>query len=230
MNGGDRAAPTRANLLRARRRKERVGKGVELLRRKREALVRELLKLATSTVEARSRVDERARSAYPRLLEALAERGREELRAMGWPRRDLRIRLRMVRVWGVAAAEVERVEPLLRTLEARGTAPALTGPGASGAATEFERLLDALLEAAPRELLLRRVGEALARTSRQLHALEQRVEPRLDDRIRSIRRTLDEREREDHYRLKRHLGARGGGRPRPGGDAAHKRDDEWPPR
>ena len=209
MIGGDRPPATRANLLRARRRKERVGKGVELLRRKREALVRELLHLASPAVDARARLEERARRAYPALLNALASHGSEELRALGWPGREIRLHLRPLRVWGVEAAELEEPPPVLRTMEVRGTSPALTGPATSGAATEFEELVQDLLEAAPREILLRRLGEALSRTSRQVHALEQRVEPELAEQIRSIRRTLDEREREDHFRLRRF--SKGGG-------------------
>lgn len=209
MIGRERTPATRANLLRATRRQERVSRGIDLLRRKREALVRELVGLASPAVDARARIARRARRAYPLLLEALAVHGRDELRAMGWPARELRIRLRPIRIWGVEADALDETPAVVRTLEARGTAPPLTGPAASGAATEFERLVDELLEGASREILLRRLGEALSRTSRQVHALEHRLQPRLEAGIREIRRTLDEREREDHFRLKRHL--EGGG-------------------
>lgn len=217
MTGGQRVPATRANLLRARRRGERVDRGVELLKRKREALVRELLGIAPSAVDARSRVAERAREAYPLLLDALALDGSDELRAMGWPLRDLRVRVRRFRIWGVESEELEEAGPVVRTLEARATAPPLTGPSAASAATGFERLVEVLLGGASREILLRRLGEALSRTSRQVHALEHRVRPRLDERIRTIQRTLDEREREDHFRLKRHLGKGSPGPGRPGG-------------
>ena len=52
------------------------------------------------------------------------------------------------------------------------------------------------------EMLLRRLGEALARTSRQVNMLEQRLAPTLSDQVARMRRTLDEREREEHRRLK----------------------------
>jgi V/A-type H+-transporting ATPase subunit D len=90
-----------------------------------------------------------------------------------------------------------------RTLGARGTAPAGTGPAAVQAATEFERLTELLLDAAPREMLLRRLGQALAQTSRQVHSLEHRVSPRLRGDIARVRQVLDEREREERFRLRR---------------------------
>ena len=46
------------------------------------------------------------------------------------------------------------------------------------------------------------LGAALARTSRQLHTLEHKVAPALRDRIAAIGRALDEREREEHTRLR----------------------------
>ena len=53
MNAAGRPAPTRQNLLALERRLEHVGKGTGLLRRKREALVAELFRLARPAVSAR---------------------------------------------------------------------------------------------------------------------------------------------------------------------------------
>jgi vacuolar-type H+-ATPase subunit D/Vma8 len=82
---------------------------------------------------------------------------------------------------------------------------------AAAAAREFELLADLLLDAAPREMLLRRLGEAVSQTSRQVNTLELRVAPGLSAQLDAIRRTLDEREREERLRLK-HLMSRKGGR------------------
>ena len=79
---------------------------------------------------------------------------------------------------------------------ARGTAPGSTGPSAAEATARFEALADLLLDAAPREMLLRRLGQALAQTSRQVNTLEQRLAPTIEGQMTSVRRTLEERERE----------------------------------
>jgi vacuolar-type H+-ATPase subunit D/Vma8 len=76
-----------------------------------------------------------------------------------------------------------------------------------GAAEEFERLAELLLDAATREMLIRRLGEALSQASRQVHTLERRVAPSLLGQMGAVRRTLEEREREEHLRLK-HLSRR----------------------
>jgi vacuolar-type H+-ATPase subunit D/Vma8 len=82
----------------------------------------------------------------------------------------------------------------------------MTGPATVRAAGEFERLAELLLDAAPREMLIRRLGEALSQTSRQVNTLERRVAPGLRAQLASVRRSLDEREREERHRLKQLLG------------------------
>lgn len=207
-----RVAPTRMNLLRAGRRLARVTKGVELLRRKREALVSELFRLARPAADARARVEAEARRAYPALWRALAVHGGTGLAALAWPAREVAVDVTPGLVWGVAVSRIDERPPAVRTLPARGTPPVAVGPAAVEAASRFEALTDLLLEAAPREMLLRRLGEALAQTSRQVNTLERRLAPTLSSQIATVRRTLEEREREEHRRLK-HLRRRSLGTP-----------------
>ena len=203
-----RPAPTRQNLLALQRRLERVGKGTTLLRRKREALVAELFRLARPAASARVSIVDQAATAYPALLAALAREGVDGLRALGWPSRDLRVRMRSGQVWGVALAEILERPPMRRTPHARGVPPASASGAAAVATAAFEELAELLLDAANREALLRRLGEALNRTSRQVNTLERRLEPALRAHLTAIHRTLDEREREEHLRLGRLLRAR----------------------
>jgi V/A-type H+-transporting ATPase subunit D len=200
----ERLAPTRLNLLRAERRLERVRRGTALLRRKREALVGELFKLARPAADARRQIEEGARRGYTLLLRALALHGRAGLRAIAWPGRDLQLEITASQVWGVPVASIVRRPAVARSTGARGVPPGTTGLTTAQTAAEFERLSELLLDAATREMLIRRLGEALSRTSRQVHTLERRVAPGLVGQMGTVRRTLEEREREEHLRL-RHL-------------------------
>ena len=200
-----RSTPTRLNLLRSRRRLERVQEGAALLKRKREALVRELLSHAHPAIDAREGIAREASAAYPALLDALTREGRSGVRASAEPLPEISVDVETTRLWGLTVGTVRRPPSLRRTLEARGTAPVLTPPATIAAADRFERLAHLLLEAAPREMILRRLGRAVARTSRQVRALERRVQPALEEDIGRIASVLDEREREDHLRLRRFL-------------------------
>lgn len=210
MSSGARPAPTRQNLLALQRRLDRVDKGTGLLRRKREALAAELFRLARPAASARASISARAAAAYPVLLGALAREGADGLRALGWPGRDLKVEIRSTQVWGIPVAEILRRPPIRRTPQARAVPPGGASISASEAATAFEELTELLLDAANREALLRRLGEALARTSRQVNTLERRLGPTLRADLGAIRRILDEREREEHLRLERLLRARHG--------------------
>ena len=195
-------APTRAELLRSRRLLDRVETGAALLGRKREALVRELFPMARPAALARRLIADAANAAYRAELAALALHGEGVVAATGWPARELEVDVTVQRVWGLAVPRLAALPAWDRDLAARVTAAGTTGPALFEAANRFERLAAELLAAAARELHVRALGQALARTTRQLHTLEQRVAPALREHIAAIGRALDEREREEHTRLR----------------------------
>jgi len=198
-----RGPATRAELLRGRRLLGRVEEGAALLRRKREALVRELVPLARPAAEARREIAEAADAAYAALLDALASHGAGQVAATARPPRVLDLELEIHRVWGVVVPHVSDLPAWDRGLAARATAPGVAGPAQVEAANRFERLGALLLAALTRETQVRALGAALSRTSRQLHTLEQRVAPELAARVARVARALDERDREEHNRLRR---------------------------
>lgn len=202
MRAIERLSPTRMNLMRAGLRLERVRKGIGLLRRKREALVSEFFRRARLAAETRSRIVSKAQRAYPALLRTLALHGEAGTRALGWPGREIGIELRPSQVWGIPVSEIVVTPVFRRTLDARGTAPGSTGPAATEAASEFEGLLTLLLDSAPEEMVLRRLGDELARTSRQLNTLQHRLAPAIRRQVLAIRQVLEEREREERLRAR----------------------------
>jgi H(+)-transporting ATP synthase subunit D len=203
MSTTRKSAATRSNLVRMRRRLDQVNRGAALLKKKRESLVAELFERVRPAVDTRRAIEDQTRAAYRVLLEALAANGHDALRALGWPTREVRVGLAPRELWGIRGVDLERAPSLVRSLAARGS---VAGPGdvaASVAAQEFERLLEQLLQAAPEELFMRRLGQALSQATRLVNTLEQRVAASLSHDLAQMRRTLEEREREEHVRLKR---------------------------
>ncbi len=196
-------AATRSNVVRMRRRLEQVNKGAALLRKKRESLVMELLDRARPAVDSRKALEHQALSAWRSLLAALSAEGSAALAAQGWPTREVTLDLEPIEVWGVRAVALEHKPSLVRSLAARGVAPGPLDAPAQVAAGEIERLVEQLIEIAPDEHLMRRLGQALARATRLVNTLEQRVAVGLTRGLGQMRRTLDEREREEHLRLLR---------------------------
>jgi V/A-type H+-transporting ATPase subunit D len=202
VSHGAHTAATRSALVHSRRRLEQVRKGAALLKRKRESLVEELLKRARPAVTTREGIEAQARLAWHALLEAYAAHGGAALVPLGWPTRELTVDLQVFELWGLKAAALRRRPQVVRSIAARGVLSGADEAGSQAAARAFEELVEQLVDAAPREHVMRRLGQALSRTTRLVNTLEQRVAVQLEHDLATIRRTLDEREREEHLRLK----------------------------
>lgn len=194
--------PTRSGLVRASARLGRVQKGRELLNRKREALISELFRSARPALDARKQVEDRASKAYLALVHALAARGQAALQTYAWPKRELMVELEHKKIWGIPVPTVVSHSPIRRTLAGRETSAASVGPAAAQTATEFERLVELVLESLPKEQLVRRLGVALAKSTRQVNTLQLRVEPALTAELHALRGMLEERERDERSRLR----------------------------
>lgn len=200
-----RTPATRHALLRVGRRLERVRSATELLRRKRSALVNELFLTARPVLDAREAIASQATLAYTALLYAQADRGPQLLHALSLPARELRVELRPTETWGLPGAEISAREPVRRSAAERSPATGAAGPAAVAAASGFEVLVELLLDAASREILIRRLAHALAETSRRVNLLQERVAPALAGDAKRIAATLEEREREEQTRYRRLL-------------------------
>lgn len=208
MSTRTRAPATRSTLLRHRRRLGQVQRGTQLLRRRRQALVNELLSRAHAAVQSREALDAEARQAWQALWMALASQSRAGLTPLGWPTREVQVDLTVVDLWGVTVVQLGESPRVARSLAARGVLPGPDEAGSQEAAGRFEALVERLLAVAPEEHVMRRLGQALARTTRLVNTLEQRVATGLERDITAIEGTLDEREREEHLRIKRLIGRR----------------------
>jgi len=203
MTRGSRPPATRSSLMRSRRRLAQVRKGAALLKRKRESLVDELFSRARKAVTSREGIDAQAREAWKALWDALGALGADGLAPLGWPSREIEVDLDSVDLWGLRVVALAHRPAVVRGLAARGVLPAPGEAAAEEAARGFEALIEQLLDAAPQEHLMRRLGQVLSRTTRLVNTLEQRVATGLSLELSLIQRTLEEREREERLRVKR---------------------------
>ncbi len=198
----ERIPPTRMNLLRVRREATRTAEGVRLLRSKRESLVAAFLASVRERVRYHDRLRAKAREAAGSLADALAAEGRSGLLSYGWAaRRDYPLEVTREVVWGIPLARY-RPGPLVRDYRERGFDPS-GNPRVNRAADRFEEFLALVLEMAATDVRLKRIGAELRRTTRRIHALEERLLPRLARQSRRIAEKLEELERDENQRLKR---------------------------
>jgi len=197
------ANPTRMNLLALEGQIVTAGAGAKLLQGKRDALMKEFLATVDTVIASRHELAELCRAAMSALNAAKAFAGEHVLESAAFgARRSLPIEVRDKRVWGISVPEIE-LRDLVRAYDARGYDP-LTAPVLVDETAEaFERVLDQALKIAVQETRLRRLGEEIRTTSARVNALEQVLLPGLRRDVARIGAALEERAREETFRLKR---------------------------
>ena len=194
---------TRMNLLQRRDQLRVAQQGVDLLKRKRDALVADFFKIVRESLAARERLAAACREAYVMLTLAKAWEGREALEAAALPaRRDILVDIDIRNVWGTKIPEVT-IADVRRPMMERGQNPVATSARTIESTGNFEEVLAAILAVAATEIKLRKIGEEIKKTTRRVNALEQVVIPRLRSETRYIASVLEQRAREDVFRLKR---------------------------
>lgn len=198
----EKTPPTRQQLLALRAQAEVIKKGLELLKSKREALMKEFFNIVEESLELRSRLTELLNRAQRDLERARALNGFEVESFAHGAKRDISLNIRVHNVWGVSVPDIEEIT-LTRSLDARDISPIGVRAEVFDTAKQFELASDLIVKIASKEIRLSRVGEVIRSDTRKINAISEVMLPSLDKRIRVIERMLEEREREEIFRLKR---------------------------
>jgi V/A-type H+-transporting ATPase subunit D len=197
------ANPTRMNLLILKAQAEVARRGLDLLRSKREALVREFFNTMDQVLTTRDTLRSGLEAAMNALSIALGLDGQAAVESAAMAAsRDLPVELTWKNVWGVRFPEIEH-PAVVRSSDARGYALPGVSSHTNTAARRFETSLDLILKTLAVETRLKRIGAEIKKTTRRINALTEIVLPELQRRMRAIRFALEEREREDLFRMKR---------------------------
>ncbi len=193
---------TRMSLLQKRAELKTSTRGAEVLRSKRDALLRELYRAAQSALEYRLQAVALASRASVALAEAQAVEGEASLRSLAAAaRREVRVDVQSRNVWGVRFPSIASVPAVRRAID-RGYGLLSVSATVDDAAEASEQLLHFVLENAQHEIRLRRLAAELKRTHRKVNTLEHQIIPRLERTIREIEMALEEQEREDRFRTR----------------------------
>ncbi len=194
---------TRMELLAKKAQIALATQGQALLEEKRTALMREFLRVADRVLARSEALQTAAAQARRALARADALAGPEATRSAAMATRaELALEVRAANVMGVRVPVIEQ-KRVARSAFARGYSVVGAPVVLEEAAAAFESEVDSLIELAESELRLTRMAAEIQRTSRRVNALEHVLIPRLIAERDAIQFALDERERADHFRLKR---------------------------
>ncbi|MEN3046180.1 MAG: V-type ATP synthase subunit D [Candidatus Hydrothermales bacterium] len=195
-------APTRMVMLLKKRQIKVAESGVALLKNKRDALLSEFLNLIKPLLREYKELDRTTKKAMNTLILAIGKDGSEELRSAALlSSKEIVLKMKERKLWGVSIPEIEKKDGK-KTISSRFLSPFSVTTRIDGTTSVFETLIDKILSIVPLEIKFKRIGEEIKKTTRRVNALEQKIIPRLKEEVNYIRRALEDREREDKFRMK----------------------------
>lgn len=211
----ERVKATRSELLARRSQIGIATRGRDVLREKREQLMRELRETGDDIIISSDALESSLIAGRRALARAEAIDGPEGVRSAAVASgRQMTMTTRTSTVMGVRIVEII-ADPSGRRRTERGYSLTGTSARIDDVADRFESVVDQFLEYARYELRLRHLVDEVRTTTRRVNALETVVIPGLQHDCDVIRSVLDERERQDRFRLKRSTArrrSRSGGR------------------
>ncbi len=196
--------PTRSELLERKQQITLAQQGMDLLKQKRDALLIEFMSVMDETLRLSNDLQRTVSEAQYSLAIAKAVDGVVSVRSAAMATRgEITIDMTGTKIMGVSVPVVTKGESPVRTSFTRGYAITGVSSRIDETADKFERILDVIIEYADIETRLKRLGEEIQKTNRRVNALEQITVPALKEQVAYIRQALDERAREDNFRLKK---------------------------
>jgi len=195
--------PTRMELIKKNAQIKLAEQGKDLLREKMDVLIREFFHIMESVSKSRDELEIVADTAQRSLLTALAVDDPVTLKSASFAtRRGLSLDIKGKNIMGIAVPVIEKKRVSKGVLE-RGYSIIGVSGRIDEAAEKFEMELDLIIELSETETSLKRLGGEIQITRRRVNALEQIMIPELKKQAKYIKNAIDEREREDLFRLKK---------------------------
>jgi V/A-type H+-transporting ATPase subunit D len=195
--------PTRMELIKKNAQIKLAEQGRDLLREKMDALIQEFFHIMESVSKSRVELESVANSAQRSLLTALAVDDSVTLKSASFAtRKGLFLDIKGKNIMGVPVPVLEKKRVSKSILE-RGYSIIGVSGRIDEAAEKFEIELDLIIGLAETETALKRLGGEIQITRRRVNALEQIMIPELKKQAKYIKNAIDEREREDLFRLKK---------------------------
>lgn len=193
--------PTRMELLNLRRRKRLAERGLSLLKEKRDALIMELLSIAKEYQNVMLEVREKMQQALSSLALARIDMGPAKLNeVIASLKPQVAVEVRMRNIMGVATP-MFKVTPIV-DVEVPPYSLLNTTAHLDEAVKTFRELFASIIKLAEIQAVARRVAEEVEKAKRRVNALENIVIPMINKNIKYIELYLDERAREDIFRLR----------------------------
>lgn len=193
-------APTKSNLIKAKSALEFSKKGFELLDRKRNVLIKEMMSLADKSKAIQDSIYDTISDAYNALQTVNITMGIKNVEdiAHSIPK-DEEFEVLLKSVMGVDIPTLRyKKKPLLPTYGFHNTNSSL-----DHAVEQFRKVSYMIYELAEIENSIFKLAKEIQKTQKRTNALQHIQIPKYQEQVKYIQSVLEEKEREDFFRLKR---------------------------
>jgi V/A-type H+-transporting ATPase subunit D len=192
-------APTRTNLIRVKKDLKFAREGYEILDRKREALTAELIRVAKEADSTQREVWKLLASAYAALEKAQLTLGSEHVEwAALAASKTVEVEIRSRGIMGVPIPVIQSSGEPYKLLYSPGDTNAALDEASAG----FREVLIRVPQLSMLVTAVWRLAGELRKTQRRVNALQHIFIPNYEDTVAFIVSSLEEREREETFRLK----------------------------
>lgn len=190
--------PTKGNLIKSKRQLSQAMMGYDLMDRKRNILIREMVSLVDEAKELRSGIDSTYSEAYRALETANVTLGLIENLAQMFPIENS-LSLSVRSVMGVELPKISAdIKPVTKPIYPMGQ----TNSAFDYAYICFNRVKELTVRLAEVENSIYRLAAAIKKTQKRANALKNIMIPRFKEQVKFITNALDEKEREEFSRQK----------------------------
>ena len=204
--------PNRTYLLQQKERRKAVTGSLGILKARRQALIMEFLASARPFLLNRRQLSDEYRRAIEELqLDRALDTTGTVASVAAVSAREIEVRIEPRNILGVRYKEALVTGAIRGDDEEFPYDPGATAPPLEEAIERFRVILENMLKFAGFESKIKRLARDIAQLSRKSRVLEQRVLPGLHHTIRTAVQYIGEREREDHFRLKKFKELKRGG-------------------
>lgn len=194
-----RSFPTKGNLILAKNSLALAYQGYELMDKKRNILIRELMELIDQAKDIQSEIDSTFRNAYAALQKANIVMGIHNVETIAnCTPVDDSIRIKTRSIMGTEIPLVEAEEKVLKP----GSSYYGSNESLDMARLHFEKVKNLTIRLATVENSAYRLAVNIKKTQKRANALKNITIPNYEELVRNIQNALEEKEREEFTRLK----------------------------
>jgi len=188
--------PTKSNLIKVKQDHSTASEGYELLERKREILVMELMSYVERVKRIEKELDKKITDAYASLKKTFISLGHEETKTKSeFINYEFKMRKKTNKLIGMTLSAVEVEIPRLQLQYSFLNTNAVIDE----TSLKFLNLISLLCEMAEIRNIVWRLSKEVKKTQRRVNALEKIIIPQAKETIKFIEDTLEERDRDEIF-------------------------------